>query len=97
MGDQPRQIQSRYRRLRVYLAHNRDRIVVDALVMAAWTVVTWTVFGAVGLPAWLFYLVLFIGVIVYSRLTPPWERPYRSPDLDSSQELEEGEYDRDQP
>ena len=87
MNEAPPKIQSRPRRLRTYLAYNRDRILTDLLVMLTWVIASWTVFGMLSLPRWLFYVVLFIGVIVYSRITPPWERPYRSPDLDPNEQL----------
>lgn len=86
MSDGSQEIMSRPARLHAYLAHNRDQILVDALVIVAWLIGTWTIFGAMNLPPWLFYLVLFIGVIIYSRLTPPWTRPYRSPDLEADSE-----------
>lgn len=86
MADPPREIRSRLARLRAYVSHNIDRMLVDGSVIAAWLLGTWTVFGSIGLPTWLFYLVLFLGVIIYSRLTPPWARPYRSPDLPTDSE-----------
>lgn len=90
MTGEPRRIESRRDRLRVYLAHNRERIFVDLIVLVAWIVVTRAVFGVLGLPQWLFYLVLLLGVFIYTRVTPPWERPYRSPDLEgASEELPE--------
>ena len=78
-GDPPR-IESRTDRLAAYLRHNRARMVVDATVLAAWVLGTTTVFGWLGLPSWVLYVVLFTGVVAYSRVTPTWERPYRSPD-----------------
>lgn len=98
MADRRRELRSRSQRLRAYLAHNRDRMLVDVLLISAWVLATWTIFGFFGLPAWSFYLVLFIGVIVYSRITPPWSRPYRSPDIrPQSEELQEREEHRDDP
>lgn len=98
MGEEPRELTTRQARLRAYLHHNRERILVDLIVMIAWIVAAWGVFGALGLPQWLFYLGLFLGIIVYSRVTAPWERPYMSPDLDpDSEELEERDTDGDGP
>ncbi len=98
MGDESPEIRSRPARLRAYVLFNRDRILVDVSVMAAWLLGTWTIFTAIGFPTWLFYLVLFVGVIIYSRMTPPWVRPYRSPDLPAdSEELQQGEHDGDHP
>lgn len=98
MADHHRQIESRPARLKAYLVFNRERIMVDFSVMAAWLFGTWTIAAAIRFPTWLFYLVLFIGVIIYSRLTPPWVRPYRSPDLTpESEELQEGNDDRHDP
>lgn len=77
--DQP-ELQSHGARLVAYLRWNRSRMIVDLALLASWMLVTTTVFGAIGLPNWLFYVVLFAGVIVYSRITPSWERPYSSPD-----------------
>lgn len=77
--DRPR-IDSRFRRLVAYLRHNRSRMIVDAAILAAWVLALSTVFDAFGLPSWFLYVVLFTGVVVYTRITPTWERPYRSPD-----------------
>lgn len=71
---------SRTGRLLAYLRHNRDQLVVDAAVLLTWIVVSAALFRWLTLPQWLHYLVLFVGIAVYSKLTPNWERPYRSPD-----------------
>lgn len=73
-------IESRRRRLIMYLRHNWSLMVVDAAILAAWLVVTTSVFQWFALPSWLLYLVVFVGIVVYARLTPGWQRPYRSPD-----------------
>lgn len=86
MAGQPPEIESRSRRLAAYLAHNRDQMLVDLSVALAWIVVASAIFGTLGLPAWLLYVVLFSGIIVYTRITPTWERPYRSPDLPETTE-----------
>lgn len=80
MEDDPPRIDSRTGRLVAYLRHNRARMLVDVVVLTAWILGTTTVFGWIGLPSWLLYVVLFTVVVVYSRITPTWERPYRSPD-----------------
>ena len=80
METDPPRIESRTERLVAYLRHNRARMIVDVAVLAAWMLSTTTIFGWLGLPSWLLYVVLFTGVVVYSRVTPTWERPYRSPD-----------------
>lgn len=77
--DQPR-IESRMGRLLAYVRHNSVRMLTDGLILAAWILAASTLFGIFGLPSWLLYVVLFVGVVVYSRITPTWERPYRSPD-----------------
>ena len=77
--DRPK-IESRTRRLLAYLEHNRDQLVVDAAVLLAWIVVSAAAFRWLTLPRWAHYLVLFVGIAVYAKLTPAWERPYRSPD-----------------
>jgi hypothetical protein len=79
VSDRP-SIESRPRRLLAYLRHNRDQLVVDAAVLLSWTVASAALFRWLVLPQWLHYLVLFVGIAVYSRLTPNWERPYRGPD-----------------
>ncbi|PSP60417.1 hypothetical protein BRC73_02245 [Halobacteriales archaeon QH_7_66_37] len=30
-----------------------------------------------ALPWWLLYVVVFVGVVVYTRVTPSWRRPYK--------------------
>ena len=64
-----------------YLRFNRARILADAIIIIAWVLVTSTIFGWLGLPRWLLYIVIATGVVIYSRITPTWERPSRSPDL----------------
>lgn len=76
----PATVESRPRRLVAYLRHNREQLIVDAAVLLSWMVVSAAVFRWLTVPQWLHYLVLFVGIGVYSRLTPDWERPYRSPD-----------------
>lgn len=73
-------IESRTRRLIAYLRYNGDQMVVDAAVLLAWIVVSATVFRWLALPQWLHYLLLFVGIFVYTQITPDWKRPYRSPD-----------------
>ena len=73
-------IESRPRRLLAYLRHNSGRMLVDASVLLAWILATAAVLDWLDQPRWLLYVVLFAGVVVYTRITPTWERPYRSPD-----------------
>ena len=73
-------IESRPRRLLAYLRHNSGRMLVDAAVLLAWVLATAAVLDWLDQPRWLLYVVLFTGVVVYTRITPTWERPYRSPD-----------------
>lgn len=76
------EIDSRAQRLLAYLRHNRDRMLADLLVILAWVIATSAIFDFLGLPTWLYYIVLFAGVVMFTRITPTWERPYRSPDLE---------------
>ena len=73
----PPAVESRRERLLAYLRHNWSRIVVDAAVLAAWLLVTTLVFQWFALPWWLLYVVVFVGVVVYTRVTPSWRRPYK--------------------
>lgn len=73
-------IESRSRRLLAYLRHNRDQLIVDGAVLLTWIVVSTAVFRWLTLPQWAHYLVLFVGIAVYAKLTSAWERPYRSPE-----------------
>lgn len=82
MADEPPEIESRRGRLAAYLRYNAERMLVDLLVLVAWIVATSAIFGLLDLPRWLLYVVVFAGVVIYSRITSPWERPYRSPDLE---------------
>ena len=72
-------IDSRTQRLAVYLSHNSHQLLVDAAILLAWMVGSAALFRWLALPPWLHYLVLFLGVVVYSQVTPNWERPYSSP------------------
>lgn len=72
-------VASRRKRFLGFLRHNRDRLVVDAALLLAWIVGSAALFGRLGLPQWLHYLVLLVGVGAYALATPGWERPYRSP------------------
>lgn len=76
----PPVIESRRERLVAYLRHNWPQMVVDAAVLAAWLVVATSLVRWLGLPGWLLYAVVFVGVVVYAQITPTWRRPYRSPD-----------------
>lgn len=78
-GDPPR-MESRTDRLVAYLRHNGSRMVVDLVVLLTWILALSATFAWMELPTWLLYVVLFAGVVAYSRITPTWERPYRSPD-----------------
>ncbi|PSP87692.1 hypothetical protein BRC87_11235 [Halobacteriales archaeon QS_4_66_20] len=60
-----------------YLHHNWSRIVTDAAILATWLLVTTLVFQWFALPWWLLYVVVFVGVVVYTRVTPSWRRPYK--------------------
>ena len=44
------------------------------MIIFAWIVVSAALFRELALPRWLHYLVLFVGVVLYSRLTPNWRR-----------------------
>ena len=80
-GERPNpEIDSRVRRLAVYLQYNGSKIAVDVMILLAWILGAATVFDWFGIPRWLYYGVVFAGIIAYSRITPTWERPYRSPD-----------------
>lgn len=76
-------VSSRTGRVVAYLAHNWQAILVDLLVITAWVIGVWTIAGQFAVPLWFVYLVLFVGVLVYSRITRPWGRPYVAPDLDA--------------
>lgn len=89
MAEDLPKIGRRHDRLVAYLRYNGVRMTVDALVIAAWILINWSIFAWLGLPTWLLYVTLFAGVIVYSRITPTWTRPYRSPDLPEESESEE--------
>lgn len=82
MADEPPEIETKRGRLAAYLRHNAERMVADLLILIAWIIAASTVFGVLDLPRWLLYILIFAGVVIYSRITPAWERPYRSPDLD---------------
>lgn len=81
MGMDPPELRTRRQRLVAYLRFNGKRMVVDVLVIAAWVLVNLSVFAWFALPTWSMYVSIFAGVIIYSRITPTWQRPYRSPDL----------------
>lgn len=69
----PREDRTPVRRALATLRRNRDRIVVDAAVLLAWIVASAALFRWLTLPQWLHYLVLFVGVVVYSELTHGWD------------------------
>lgn len=73
-------IEARHRRLVAFLRYNRDQLVVDAAILLTWIVVSAVVFRWLDLPQWLHYVVLFVGIYVYAKITPEWDRPYRGPD-----------------
>lgn len=75
MGEEPPRIESWPGRLVAFVRHNATRMAVDVIATFAWIVLTTTAFAWFELPTWLLYLVLFTGVVVYTRVTPSWERP----------------------
>lgn len=75
-----RLVESRSRRLWLYVTHNGRRMVIDASLLIVWVSVATALLEWLEQPTWLLYVVLFAGVVLYSRITPTWERPYRSPD-----------------
>lgn len=79
-GDDRPVLESRRRRLRAYLRHNGERICRDTAVVLTWALVMTIAFQGLGLPRWIQYLGTFVGVVVYTRATMPWSRPYTSPD-----------------
>lgn len=78
--EEPPRIDSRWERLLAYLQHNRDRMVVDLSLVVTWVLLTTTLFEVLDLHRWLLYIVLFVGIVFYTRVTPVWTRPYQSPD-----------------
>lgn len=76
-------VSSRTGRAVSYLVHNWQTILVDVLVVTAWVIGVWTIAGQFAVPLWFVYLLLFTGVLVYTRITRPWTRPYVAPDLDA--------------
>ena len=58
---------------------NRRRFAVDAVVVAAWTVLLLGVVTRLGWPRWMYYAVLLLGVVVYTvtfgSLRAPGEQP----------------------
>lgn len=67
------------RRVLSFVFHNRVQLTVDAAILLSWMIVSVAVFRWLELPQWFHYLVLFVGVGVYSSLTPTWERPAHNP------------------
>lgn len=74
------EIESRFQRFVAYLKHNSGRIVVDVALLATWIVVAVVLFEYIDYHDWLLYVIIFVGVALYTRFTPTWERPYRSTD-----------------
>lgn len=74
-------IRSRRERVLSFLRYNRDQLIVDTAVLLTWILVSAAVFRYFTLPQWLHYIVLFVGIYLYARVSPDWERPYLSPDL----------------
>ncbi len=74
-------IEPRRERLFAFLRYNRDQLIVDATVLLTWMLVSSAVFRFFVLPPWLHYVVLFVGIYLYARVSPDWERPYVSPDI----------------
>jgi len=73
-------VESRRGRLVAFLRHNWPRMVVDGAILVVWLLLTTAAFQRFALPRWLLYVVAFTGIVVYTRVTPAWRRPYRSPE-----------------
>lgn len=48
-------------------------IVLDVLVIGSWLVLGTHLFDALGVPRWLQYALVFLGVVAYTQVTPQWE------------------------
>lgn len=69
-----------WRRLGAGLRRNWSRILVDLAVVVTWLVLATAVFRLLALPQWLLYVVVFVGVVLYSHVTPAWQRSAGRPD-----------------
>lgn len=62
-------------RFAAYLALNRRRIAIDAILLVSWTLLATEALRLLAAPRWLQFVVIFGGVVVYAQLTPPWQQP----------------------
>jgi len=55
-----------------YLVRHRRAVALDLLVVVAWVVGLRWLFQAQGFDNWLYYVVLFGGVVAYVTTVPNW-------------------------
>lgn len=66
-------------RVVAFVRQNYSLLLLDLVVLVSWTVLGTEILRMLGAPRWLQYVVLFLGVVVYTQVTPQW-RPVREPD-----------------
>jgi hypothetical protein len=54
---------------------NYAQVAIDVIVVLSWMIVTAEMFRVLSVLRWVEYAVLFVGVVVYARLTPGWDMP----------------------
>jgi len=57
------------------LRYNYTQVAIDVIVVLSWMIVTAEMFRVLSVLRWVEYVALFVGVVVYARLTPGWEMP----------------------
>lgn len=61
-------------RVAVFVRQNYSLLLLDLVVLVTWGVIGSELLSVLGAPPWLQYVVLFLGVVLYTQLTPQWQQ-----------------------
>ena len=59
-------------RVAAFVRQNYSLLLLDLVVLVTVGIIGSELLGVLGAPPWLQYVVLFLGVVVYTQLTPQW-------------------------
>jgi len=59
-------------RVAAFVRQNYSLLLLDLVVLVTVGIIGSELLSVLGAPPWLQYVVLFLGVVVYTQLTPQW-------------------------
>lgn len=61
-------------RVAAFVRQNYSLLLLDIVVLVTWGVIGSELLSMLGAPPWLQYVVLFLGVVLYTQATPQWRQ-----------------------